>query len=194
MKKYLLACLTTICALSMVGCGSKEEVTFEDKVKQKFEITDTTISELSALVEDLQAQVNILKDITGASTSIEFKKDDVNLDSVRVASTKIKKFENSVAVLANSEMDVLVDIVNTTDKNLSDMVCQLYVVYEENGKMIDRHFVDARFDVLSKSTRRDLKFEKIPVKSPNIKHTLKIELKDKKGNVISSFIKEIFPK
>ncbi len=91
-------------------------------------------------------------------------------------------------------MDVLVDIVNTTDKNLSDMVCQLYVVYEENGKMIDRHFVDARFDVLSKSTRRDLKFEKIPVKSPNIKHTLKIELKDKKGNVISSFSKEIFPK
>ena len=194
MKKYLLACLTTICALAMVGCGSKEEVTFEDKVKQKFEITDTTISELSALVEDLQAQVNILKDITGASTSIEFKKDDVNFDSVRVASTKIKKFENSVAVLANSEMDVLVDIVNTTDKNLSDMVCQLYVVYEENGKMIDRHFVDARFDVLSKSTRRDLKFEKIPVKSPNIKHTLKIELKDKKGNVISSFSKEIFPK
>lgn len=191
-KKLILGLIVIMSSSFLTGCGKNSE--FEDKVKENLDILQSNITQMHIKVEDLENKVKIIKESVEIPTTARYTEKEVKFDSIRVASNKVKEFQDSVAVGKNGNINVIVDVLNTTEETLSNMICQAYMVYTKNDKVIDRQFIDIRFEALPKSTRRNLVFENIPIKESDIKHELSIELRDSNGNLITNFYKEVFPK
>lgn len=190
MKKKILLILLVVASFSLVGCGKKEE-SFEDKVVRKFTYVDSAQKETDAKIEDLLSQVDILKREVGISDTPKFTDEEINFSSIKVAAKSAKEFEDSVTLAPNSEFNLSIDVMNTTEENLSQLIVQAYVTYKLDGKYFDRHLVDTRFDVLPKSVRKEIKFEGIPTKGANYEHILTVIIKDVNGNAITTFNKKI---
>lgn len=193
MKKKIILTLIAISCISLVGCTNKEE-SFEDKVIRKFTYVDSAQSKLEAKVEDMEAQIEILKKEVGLSDTAKFTEKDINFSSVKVQAKEAKSSEGEVLLPANSNFNLSIDVMNTTEENLSQMIVQAYLTYNRNGQYYDRHLVDTRFDVLPKSVRKQIEFKDIPVMDANTEHILTIVIKDVKGSTITSFEKTIHVK
>lgn len=190
MKRKLLLMILAVGTLSLVGCSNKEE-SFEDKVIRKFTYVDSAQKQLEATVEDLTTQVNLLRSELGISSTAKYSEKDINFSSIKIAAKSVANTGNSVVLDADSEFNLKIDIMNSTDENLSQLTCQAYVTYNLNGQYYDRHLVDTRFDVLPKSVRKQIEFKSIPTKGSDIEHILTVIIKDLSGNAISTFEKKL---
>lgn len=194
MKKRIILALLIISSISLVGCTSNEE-SFESKVARKFTYVDSAQSKLEAQIEDMAAQIEILKREIGLTDTAKFTEKDINFSSVKVKAKDAKGSEDGdVLVKANDKFDLSIDIMNTTEENLSQMIVQAYLTYSKDGQYYDRHLVDTRFDVLPKSVRKNIEFREIPTKDANMEHKLTIIIKDVKGSTITTFEKKIYVK
>lgn len=191
MKKKFLLLLLPISALFMTGCSSDEE-SFEDKVIRKFTYVDSAQKQLEATVEDLTAQIKILKNEVGISDRANFTDKEINFSSIKVLANGAETNSNGdVRISGNTEFKVSVDVLNTTKENISQLICQMYVTYTKDGAYLDRHLLDTRFDVLPASVRKQIEFSNIPAKGSDVDHELTIILKDATGNEITRFTKKI---
>lgn len=190
MKRKLLLVIFTIGALSLVGCSSQEE-SFEDKVVRKFTYVDSAQKQLEAAVEDLTSQVSLLRTELGISSTSKYTDKDINFSSIKVAAKSVTNAGDTIVLDADSEFNLKIDVMNSTDENLSQLTCQAYLTYNLNGQYYDRHLVDTRFDVLPKSVRKQIEFKSIPTKGSNIEHILTVIIKDLNGNAISTFEKKL---
>lgn len=190
MKRKLLLMIFTIGALSLVGCSSQEE-SFEDKVVRKFTYVDSAQKQLEAAVEDLTSQVSLLRTELGISSTSKYTDKDINFSSIIIAAKSVTNAGDTVVLDADSEFNLKIDVMNSTDENLSQLTCQAYLTYNLNGQFYDRHLVDTRFDVLPKSVRKQIEFKSIPTKGSNIEHVLTVIIKDLNGNAISTFEKKL---
>lgn len=194
MKKRIILALLIMSSISLVGCTSNEE-SFESKVARKFTYVDSAQSKLEAQIEDMAAQIEILKREIGLTDTAKFTEKDINFSSVKVKAKDAKGSEDGdVLVKANDKFDLSIDIMNTTEENLSQMIVQAYLTYSKDGQYYDRHLVDTRFDVLPKSVRKNIEFREIPTKDANMEHKLTIIIKDVKGSTITTFEKKIYVK
>lgn len=190
MKRKLLLVIFTIGALSLVGCSGQEE-SFEDKVVRKFTYVDSAQKQLEAAVEDLTSQVSLLRTELGISSTSKYTDKDINFSSIKVAAKSVTNAGDTIVLDADSEFNLKIDVMNSTDENLSQLTCQAYLTYNLNGQYYDRHLVDTRFDVLPKSVRKQIEFKSIPTKGSNIEHILTVIIKDLNGNAISTFEKKL---
>lgn len=190
MKRKVLLMICMISILPLVGC-SKNQESFKDKVIRKFTYVDSSQKQLEAAVEDLAAQVSMLRDEVGVSYTPQYTEDDINFSSIKVAATSATIKDDFVVLPQNSDFNLILDVMNSTDENLSQLICQTYVTYKLNGQYYDRHLLDTRFDILPKSVRKQIKFESIPTKASNIEHILTVIIKDLNGNAITTFEKKL---
>lgn len=188
-KKRLVAFLMLSASL-FVGC-SKEE-SFEDKVIRKFTYVDSAQKKLEAQVEDMVAQLELVKNAVGYNEKPKFTSEDLNFSSVKVLAKEALTEKGEVALRPNTEFDLSIDVINTTDENISQYIVQCYLTYNQNGTYYDRYLLDTRFDVLPKSVRKKIEFKDIPVLGGDTEHILTLIIKDLKGNEITSFEKQIY--
>lgn len=188
-KKTLLTVLVLSSSL-FVGCTKEES--FEDKVIRKFTYVDSAQSKLEAQVEDMAAQIELIKDAVGYNEKPKFTDEDLNFSSIKVLAKDAITEKGQVAVNANSEFNLNIDVINTTEENISQYIVQAYLTYNRDGQYYDRYLVDTRFDVLPKSVRKKIEFKDIPVLGKETEHILTVIIKDLKGNAISTFEKQIF--
>lgn len=193
MKKRLLL-LLPMSAFFLVGCSSTEE-SFEDKVIRKFTYVDSSQKQLEATVEDLAAQVKILKSEIGLTDISRFTNKEINFSSIKVLAEGAEtNSKDEIRISGNTEFKVNVDVLNTTNENLSQLICQMYVTYTKDGTYLDRYLLDTRFDILPASVRKQIEFKNIPVKGSDVDHELTVILKDINGNEITRFVKKIYVK
>ena len=193
MKKRLLL-LLPMSAFFLVGCSSTEE-SFEDKVIRKFTYVDSSQKQLEATVEDLAAQVKILKSEIGLTDISRFTNKEINFSSIKVLAEGAEtNSKGEIRISGNTEFKVNVDVLNTTNENLSQLICQMYVTYTKDGTYLDRYLLDTRFDILPASVRKQIEFKNIPVKGSDVDHELTVILKDINGNEITRFVKKIYVK
>lgn len=190
-KKTLIAFLILSSALS-VGC-SKEE-SFEDKVVRKFTYVDSAQKKLEAQVEDMVAQIELVKSAVGYNEKPKFTDKDLNFSSIKVLAKEALTEKGEVALKPNSEFDLSIDVINTTSENISQYIVQCYLTYNRDGQYYDRYLLDTRFDVLPKSVRKKIEFKDIPLLGEETEHLLTLKIKDLKGNEIASFEKKIYIK
>lgn len=194
MRKKILLLLLPMSAFFLVGCSSKEE-SFEDKVIRKFTYVDSSQKQLEATVEDLAAQVKILKSEIGLTDVSRFTNKEINFASIKVLAEGAETNDKGdIRIAGNTEFNVNVDVLNTTNENLSQLICQMYVTYSKDGTYLDRHLLDTRFDVLPASVRKQIEFKGIPAKGSDVDHELTVILKDVSGNEITRFTKKIYVK
>ena len=192
MSRKILLVLLGLSIFSLTGCTEKEE-SFESKVARKFTYVDSANNELAARVEDLEKQLENIKSQVGITDTPSFTEKEINFSSIKViAKDAIGSKSGNVKVPANTKFNLKMDIMNTTEENISQLTAQAYVTYSENGLYKDRYLVDTRFDVLPTSVRKNIEFKDIPVMGANIEHTLTVIIKDIKGNEITRFEKKIF--
>ena len=190
MKRKVLVMICIISTLPLVGCTGKKE-SFNEKVIRKFTNVDSAHKQLEATVEDLASQVNLLRAELGISSTAKYTDKDINFSSIKIAAPSVAYEKNTIILKENSEFNLNIDIMNSTDENLSQLTCQAYVTYKLNGQYYDRHLLDTKFDVLPKSVRKQLEFKSIPTKANNIEHILTVIIKDFNGNAITTFEKTL---
>lgn len=190
MNKKTLLLFLALSSSMFVGCTKEES--FEDKVVRKFTYVDSAQKKLEAQVEDLAAQIELVKSAVGYDEKPKFTDKDLNFASIKVIAKEAQTEKGEVAVNPNSEFDLSIDIINTTDENISQYIVQCYLTYNKDGQYYDRYLVDTRFDVLPKSVRKKIEFKDIPVLGKETEHLLTIIIKDLKGNAISTFDKKIY--
>lgn len=190
MNKKTLLLFLALSSSMFVGCTKEES--FEDKVVRKFTYVDSAQKKLEAQVEDLTAQIELVKSAVGYDEKPKFTDKDLNFSSIKVIAKEAQTEKGEVAVNPNSEFDLSIDIINTTDENISQYIVQCYLTYNKDGQFYDRYLVDTRFDVLPKSVRKKIEFKDIPVLGKETEHLLTIIIKDLKGNAISTFDKKIY--
>lgn len=190
MKRKVLLMICMISILPLVGCTKKKE-SFEDKVIRKFTYVDSAQKQLEATVEDLTSQVKMLRAELGISSTPAYTDNEINFSSIKIAAKSVANENNTIVLKENSEFNLKVDIMNSTDENLSQLTCQTYVTYKRNGQYYDRHLLDAKFDVLPKSVRKQIEFKSIPTKESDVEHLLTIIIKDLNGNTITTFEKKL---
>lgn len=189
MKRKILLAFLTLTMFSFVGC-SKEE-SFEDKVVRKFTYVDSAQRQLEATVEDLASQVAILRSEIGISDVSKYKEDDINFSSIKVSGPSAVSAGGSAILKADDKFNLSIDVLNSTDENISQFICQAYLTYKMNGEYYDRHLVDTRFDILPKSVRKQIEFKDIPTKGVDVEHVLTVIIKDVNGNEITKFEKKL---
>lgn len=191
-KKMALVVMASSMAILLTGCAKSSDV---DMLRQasthKFNEIESTLNMFRDKIVDLQKDFENVRVIAGIKSTPEVTSDELKFSSIKVEGIDATVEENTAVVKSNSEINVLVDVMNVSDKDLSQYICQAYITYYNGENYLNRYSLDTRFDVSPKSIRKEITFKNIPTKDSSVRHVLTIVLKDIYSNEVNTFTKEI---
>lgn len=190
-KKRMLMLISSIgLSLFLIGCGEKE-VSFEDNTTSKLNSLRSTTLTLQNQVSELQKQVDSLKQSSNMDADNTITKDNVKFSSIKLETLKGIKDNGVVTVGENLKINLKIDILNASEKDLNQYDCQIYMKYMSGENTVDIYQDNVIFDAQSKYLKKDIQFKDIQIRGTNVKHVLTINIKDRFGNVITTYEKEL---